>query len=61
MRRFKSARQAQNFLAAAEFIYHHSQLKRHKLPIYVTREIMKSKIDEWKRITGISITRQENN
>lgn len=34
MRRFKSARQAEKFLAAAELIYPHSQPKRHKLPAF---------------------------
>ena len=54
MRRFKSAGQAQKFLATAELIYQHSQPKRHKLPSCVTRESIKYKIDEWKRITGFS-------
>ena len=57
MRQFKSVGQAQKFLAAAELIYQHSQPKRHNLPSHTTREIMKLKIDEWKRITGVSATK----
>jgi putative transposase len=57
MRRFKSAGQAQKFLSAAEVIYQQSQPKRHKLPAEVTREIMKQRIEEWKSITGISVSK----
>ncbi len=57
MRRFKSAGQAQKFLSAAEMIYQHSQPKRHKLSACVTREIIKSKIEDWKNITGINLSK----
>lgn len=53
MQRFKSARQAQKYLSAAEAIYQQSQPKRHKLPAEITREIIKQRIEEWKRLTGI--------
>jgi len=57
MRRFKSAGQAQKFLSAAELIYQHSQLKRHKLSAEITREMMKQKIEEWKRFRGTSVSK----
>jgi putative transposase len=57
MRRFKSAAQAQKFLSAAEMIYQHSQPKRHKLSAEIARKIMKEKIEDWKNITGISVSK----
>jgi hypothetical protein len=40
-----------------ELIYQHSQMKRHKLSAEITREMMKQKIEEWKRFTGISMSK----
>ncbi len=57
MRRFKSAGQAQKFLSAAEVSYQQSQPKRHELTARITREIMKQKIEEWKSITGIKVSK----
>ncbi len=58
MRRFKSAKQAQRFLSAGELIYQHTQPPRHKLLAAITREIMKQRIEEWKEITGVTVSNQ---
>jgi putative transposase len=57
MRRFKSVAQAQKFLSAAEMIYQQSQPKRHQLSADVTRGIIKQKIEDWKSLTGIGVSK----
>lgn len=56
MRRFKSARQAQRFLSAAEMIYQQTQPPRHKLLAAMTREMMLEGIKCWKEISGVRVS-----
>jgi len=56
MRRFKSSAQAQRFLAASELIYQHTQPKRHRLPAFMTRHMMRDRMHSWKEMTGVSVS-----
>ena len=56
MRKFKSAKQAQRFLSAAELIYQQTQPPRYKLLAAMTREIMKQGIEDWKEINGVTVS-----
>jgi putative transposase len=56
MRRFKSAAQAQRFLAASELIYQHTQPKRHRLPARVTRQVIRERMQSWREISGFSVS-----
>ncbi len=58
MRKFKSAKQTQRFLSAAELIYQHTQPPRHKLLAAMTRELMKQGIEDWTKITGVTVSNQ---
>ena len=61
MRKFKSAKQAQRFLSAAELIYQqliyqHAQLPRHKILATTTKEMILDGIQSWKEITGVLVS-----
>ena len=58
MRRFKSAKQAQRFLSAGEFIYQQTQPPRHKLLAAMSKKLMIEGIKSWKKITGILVSNQ---
>ena len=50
MQRFKSSRQAQDFLSAHSFIYGHFRPRRHQLTACAYREIRSDAFDVWQRI-----------
>ncbi len=56
MRRFKSISQAQQFLAASELIYQHTQPKRHRLPAFITKHVMVERMRSWQKMTGIGVS-----
>lgn len=56
MRRFKSVGGAQQFLAASELIYQQTQPNRHRLPAFVTRQVIRERMHAWREITGISVS-----
>ena len=56
MRRFKSPGQAQRFLAVTELIYQHTQPKKHCLPAFMTRHVMRERMHSWREITGVSVS-----
>jgi putative transposase len=51
MQRFKSPRQAQDFLSAQSFIYGHFRPRRHLMPAPAYREIRSHAFNVWKRET----------
>jgi putative transposase len=55
MRRFKSARQAQQFLAAHSLIYNHFQLRRHRLPASEYRAARDRAFATWRDAIGADL------
>jgi putative transposase len=53
MQRFKSSRQAQDFLSAHSFIYGHFRPQRHQLAACVYREIRSDAFNVWHEETCI--------
>ena len=51
MQRFKSSRQAQDFLSAHSFIYGHFRPRRHQLTACAYREIRSDAFDVWQENT----------
>ena len=52
MRRFKSARQAQQFLSTHTPIHNHFQLRRHRLPASEYRAARDRALATWRDVTG---------
>jgi putative transposase len=57
MRRFKSVRQAQQFLATHTPIYNHFQLRRHCLSASEYRAARECAFDSWRDATGVALAR----
>ena len=55
MRRFKSARQAQQFLATHFPIDNHFQLRRHRLSASEYRASCDGAFDSWRDVTGVTL------
>jgi putative transposase len=55
MRRFKSARQAQQFLATHSPIHNHFQLRRHRLSAREYRVARDRAFDSWRDVTGVTL------
>jgi putative transposase len=55
MRRFKSARQAQHFLATDSPIHNHFQLHRHRLSASEYRAARARAFDSWRDVTGVAL------
>ncbi len=53
MQRFKSSRQAQDFLSAHAFIYSHFRPRRHQLAASVYRKIRSEAFNAWQEETCI--------
>ena len=55
MRRFKSVRQAQQFLSVHAQIHNHFQLRRHRLSASEYRAARDGAFDSWRDVTGVAL------
>jgi putative transposase len=59
LRRFKSARHAQRFLAAFSIITSHFRVGRHLSTAGVYREMMRRRFTVWKQVVGTDVARTD--